>query len=242
MKRMEKMSINETIESYRKRRNRVVPMFLGGLAILLVIAGIIVVVSSLRGGGIAKLLATETPTLTITPSPTSTQTPTETPTVTPTPTITLTATPSSIYDYIIQEGDNLYSLVESKNLGDNGLILIYMLNPTIDPATGLITVGQTIKLPPPNYPLPTTTPLPTGLVPGSRITYLVMPGDSLGSIANKFNSTIVAIVAANPKALKDGEKSVIYPGEQLVVPINLVTPVPTKAAAATATPTATTAP
>jgi LysM repeat protein len=236
------MSINETIESYRKRRNRVVPMFLGGLAILLVIAGIVVVVTSLRGGGIAKLLATETPTLTITPSPTSTQTPTETPTITPTPTITLTATPSSIYDYIIQEGDNLYSLVESKNLGDNGLILIYMLNPTIDPATGLITVGQTIKLPPPNYPLPTTTPLPTGLVPGSRITYLVMPGDSLGSIANKLNSTIVAIVAANPKALKDAEKSVIYPGEQLVVPINLVTPVPTKAVAATATPTATTAP
>jgi LysM repeat protein len=236
------MSINDTISSYRKRRNRITPLLLGGAAIVLVIVGIIIVASSLNGGGLAKLLATDTPTLTITPSPTDTQTPTDTPTITPTPTITLTATPSSVYDYVIQEGDTLTSIVTAKDLGDNGLILLYMLNPTIDPATGLISVGQTIKIPPPNYPLPTTTPLPTGLAPGSRVTYLVMPGDSLGSIANKLNSTVPAIVAANPTVLKDGDKSVIYPGGQLIVPINLVTPVPTKAVASTATPTATAKP
>jgi hypothetical protein len=231
------MTINNTIESYRKRRNRLTPLVLGGLAVLLVIVGIIVVVASLRGGGLAKLIASKTPTPTITPLPTNTPTLTSTATITPTPTITPTSTPSSIYDYVVQEGENLTTIVKAKNLGDNGLILIYILNPTIDPATGFITVGQTIRLPPPNYPIPTSTPLPTGLAPGTRITYLVMPGDSLGSIANKLNSTIVAIVAANPTLLKAAEKSVIFPGEKLLIPINLVTPVPTKAATATATAT-----
>jgi hypothetical protein len=231
------MTINNTIESYRKRRNRLTPLVLGGLAVLLVIVGIIVVVASLRGGGLAQLIASKTPTPTITPLPTNTPTLTSTATITPTPTITPTSTPSSIYDYVVQEGENLTTIVKAKNLGDNGLILIYILNPTIDPATGFITVGQTIRLPPPNYPIPTSTPLPTGLAPGTRITYLVMQGDSLGSIANKLNSTIVAIVAANPTLLKAAEKSVIFPGEKLLIPINLVTPVPTKAATATATAT-----
>jgi len=233
------MTINDTIESYRKRRNRLMPLILGGLAILLVIVGIIIVVTSLRGGGLANLIATKTPTPTITPLPTETPTLTETATVTLTPTITSTATQSSIYDYVVKEGDTLTSIVKDQNLGDNGLNLIYILNPTIDPLTGGITVGQTIKLPPPNYPLPTSTPLPTGLAPGTRINYTVMPGDSLGGISIKFNTTIAAIVTANPTLLKDGEKSVIYVGEQLVIPINLVTAVPTKAATATPTLTAT---
>ena len=240
-KRMGKtMTINDTIESYRKRRNRLMPLILGGLAILLVIVGVIIVVTSLRGGGLAKLVATETPTPTNTTVPTDTPTLTETPTVTSTPTITSTPTPSSVYDYIVVEGDNLTTIANAHNLGDNGLILIYILNPTIDPATGAITVGQTIKLPPPNFPIPTTTPIPTGLAPGSRISYLVMPGDSLGGIANKLNSTIVAIVAANQTLLKNGATSVIYPGEILLVPINLVTAVPTKAT--TSTPTLTETP
>jgi len=232
------MTVNDTIESYRKRRNQLMPMILGGVAVLLVIVGIIIVVSSMRGGGLGKLFATKTPTPTITPLPTDTLMPTETPTETLTATITSTATPSSPENYIVQEGDTLTSIVKAKNLGDNGLILIYILNGTaIDPATGFITVGQTIILPNPGMDMPTPTPLPTGLLPNSRITYRVMPGDSLGSIANQFNSTIDAIVLANTKDLKDGAKSVIYPGELLTVPIELVTPVPTKAATPTATPT-----
>ncbi len=238
-KRMDKtMTINETITSYRKRRNQLTPLILGGLAILLVIVGIIIVVTSLRGGGLAKLVVTKTPTPTITPLPTDTPTSTETPTITFTSTITPTATPSSIYDYVVQEGDTLTSIVKAKNLGDNGLILIYILNPTINPVTGAITVGQTIKLPPPNYPIPSPTPIPTGLAPGTRISYLVMPGDSLGSIANKFLSTPDQIVLANKTLLAKGTSTVIQPGWILLVPINLVTAVPTKASTNTPTPTA----
>lgn len=231
------MTINETIESYRKRRNRFTPIILGSLAVLLVVVGIIIVIATMRGGGIARLIASKTPTPTITPLPTDTPTLTATPTATLTPTITSTPTKSSVYDYVVQEGDNLYTIIKAQGLSDNDLILIFMLNPDIDPATGFITVGQTIKLPPPNYPFPTSTPLSTDLAPGSRITYLVMPGDSLGGIANKFNSTVEAIVAANRTLLKDGATSVIYPGEQLLIPINLVTAVPTKSPTFTATVT-----
>jgi LysM repeat protein len=234
------MTINNTIESYRKRRNRLTPLLLGGLAILFLLAAVYFL-WTWRGGGF-KPRATQTPTPTITLMPTDTPTLTNTPTITPTPTITSTATQSSIYDYLVKEGDTLTSIVNDQNLGENGLNLIYMLNPTIDPLTAAITVGQTIKLPPPNYPMPTSTPLPTGLVPGTRINYTVMPGDSLGSVAIKFNSTVDAIVAANKTLLPDGTSTVIQPGWVLVVPINLVTPVPTKATTPTPTPTATVKP
>lgn len=229
------MTISNTIESYRKRRNQRLPLILSGAAILLVVIGIIIVVTSLSGGGFT-LFATKTPTPTITPSPTKTSTPTETPTVTPTPTETQTATPSAIYPYVVQEDDTLFKIVQDKNLGDNGLILIYILNPTINSDTGFITVGQTIILPPPNYPLPTSTPIPTGLARGSRITYRVMPNDNLILIANRFNSTVDAIVLANKTALPDGISTILSPGQLLVVPVNLVTPVPTVIPTAPATP------
>ena len=229
------MTITNTIDSYRKRRKQRLPLILGGAAVLLVVVGIIIVVTSLNGGGIT-LFTTKTPTPTITPSPTNTSVPSKTPTITPTPTETGTATPSAPYPYVIQEGDDLYTISQKKNLGDNGMILIYILNPLIDPATGFITVGQTIILPPPNYPLPTSTPIPTGLAPGSRITYRVMPGDSLTLIAIKLNSTVDAIVLANKIALPDGISTILSPGQLLVVPVNLVTPVPTVILTATATP------
>ena len=238
----ETMTINETIESYRKRRNRLTPLILGGLAILLVIIGIVVVVSSLHGGALAKLLATDTPTPTITSSPTDTPVPTDTATLTSTPTITSTSTPSGPQSYVVQEGDTLDSIVTAKNLGTNGLVLIYILNPTIDRTTGAISVGQTIILPNPGMALPTPTPLPTGLAAGSRISYVVMSGDSLGSIANKFNSTIDAIALANKTLLTKGTSSVIYPGEVLLVPINIATAVPTKPVTSTPAPTATAKP
>jgi LysM repeat protein len=231
------MTISNTIDSYRKRRKQLLPLILGGAAVLLVVIGIIIVVMSLGRSGFT-LFPTKTPTPTITPSPTNTPTPTETPTITSTPTVTATPTFSAIYSYVVKEGEYLSTIIDAQGLADtpNALIIIFMLNPTIDPMTGFITVGQTILLPPPNYPIPTPTPLPTGLVPGSKITYRVMPGDSLGSISNKFNSTIKSLLLLNKDALKNGEASIIYPGQLMIVSINLVTPVPTVSPTATATP------
>ncbi len=231
------MNISNTIDSYRKRRKQQLPFILGGAAVLLVLAGIIIVVMSLSGGGFT-LFATKTPTPTNTAIPTNTLQPTETPTITPTPTITTTPTASAIYSYVVKEGDYLSTILQAQGLADtkNALIIIYILNPTIDPNTGGITVGQTILLPPPNYSLPTATPIPTGLVRGSKITYRVLSGDSLGSIANQFNSTVADIVLLNKAVLTNGAASLIYPGQFLVVPVNLVTPVPTVKPTASPTP------
>ncbi len=240
-------TIKKTIDSYRKRRNQLMPLILGGLAIVLVALGVVIIVTSANGGGLAKLFATKTPTPTITFTPSSTPTLTETPTITLTPTITSTPTASANYDYVVQEGDTLYSIIDAQGLADtpNALIIIYILNPKIDPLTGFIEVGQTIIVPPPGSSLPAPTSIPTGLASGSRITYRVLPGDSLGSIANQWNSTVDAIIKANQSILPDGIESVIYPGQLLQVPINLVTPVPTKTNTPTpsaVTPTATATP
>jgi LysM repeat protein len=188
------MNANDTIVSYRKRRQQLLPLILGIAAFLLVVIGIIIVVTSLSGGGGGlSLFATQTPTPTITSSPTNTSTPTQTP-----PT-TSTGTPSAIYPYVVKEGDYLSSIITAQGLSNNpnALIIIFILNPTIDPNTGLITVGQTILLPPPGLAIPTMTPIPTGLANGSRIIYRIMPGDSLGGIASQFNSTIADIVKLN---------------------------------------------
>jgi LysM repeat protein len=231
------MTISNTIESYRKRRKQPLPLILGIAAVLLVVVGIVIVVISLSNGGFT-LFATKTPTPTNTFTPTNTLEPTETPTITPTPTITNTPTASGNYSYVVKEGDYLSTIIQDQGLADtkNALIIIYMLNPTIDPNTGFITVGQTIILPPPNSVIPTPTPLPTGLARGAKITYRVMPGDSLGSIANQFNSTVADIVLLNKTLLTNGASSLIYPGQLLVVPVNLVTPVPTANPTATPTP------
>jgi hypothetical protein len=244
------MTINDTIETYRKRRGRLTPLILGGLAILLVIVGIIIVVTTMRRGGLASFVATKTPTPTLTTVPTDTPTLTETPTSTLTPTITLTPTQSGPFSYVVKEGDTLTSIIKAQGLGDApyAILLIYLLNPYnpgsadnpgINPDTANIFVGQTITLPNAGMEFPTSTPLPTGLAPGSRISYYVLPGDSLGAIALKMNSKVDAIVAANKALFPDAKILDIFPGWTLLVPINLVTPVPTKAATSTRTPTAT---
>jgi LysM repeat protein len=225
------------------------PLIISIAAIILVVIGIIIVVIGFSGGGRGfHLFATDTPTPTITPSPTSTNTPTETPTITPTFTETLTATPSGPYSYVVQQGDYLIKIATDHGLTESDIVLIFYLNP-YDAAAGKgidpnhpenIQVGQTIMLPPPGMEYPTATPWPTGIAPGTKITYFVMPGDSLGVIAARCNSTVDAIVTANKDILVDGATTNIYPGWLLLVPVNIATPVPT--AISTATSVATTTP
>lgn len=231
--------IKSTIESYRKRRGRLQPVLIWVLAAVFVIGGIIILLLSLNGGGSFTLFATKTPTPTITPSPTITPLPTNTPTITATPTLTNTPTPSAPFYYIVQENDSLSTIAEKFNLGENGVIQILLLNPVIDSVTQIIYAGQEILVPPPGWPMPTLTPWPQDAARGTKITYFVLPGDSLGTIADKFRSTIAEIIKANPDVLED-ETSMIYPGQLLIIPVNLVTAVPTSIS--TQTPTFTPTP
>jgi hypothetical protein len=97
------------------------------------------------------------------------------------------------------------------------------LNPSIDPATLIIYVGQKILVPPPNMSLPTSTAVSTLVPPGTLISYIVMPGDTLGAIAVRFNSTVDAIVKENKLANAND----ISAGDILKIPVNIATPVPT---------------
>jgi LysM repeat protein len=233
-----KPPIAATIAAYRKKRQKKTPFIFGAIALLLVVVGaIFLVVGFASGGGfrpLAAMFATPTSTPSITPSPTSTSTPTETPTITSTPTETPTPTPAAPYSYVVQEGDYLGKILTDHGLTTDDLLLILILNPyrgaalenSIDPNTQIVYVGQRITLPPPGMTMPTATSVPPNAPRGTRITYFVLPGDSLGGIANRFNSTVDDIVAANKERLPDGAATVIFPGWTLIVPINIVTPVP----------------
>ncbi len=215
-------STGDVIASYRKRQ-QTGPYIIWGAAALLGLAGIVILVIWLTGPSkpLDAIFATDTPTPTMTFTPTNTSTPTETPTVTPTFTPTFTPTPDRPFDYIIEENDNLEAIAKKFNLGDNGVLLILALNPTIDPASPVIFVGQTIRVPNPGMELPTATPIPTGLPRGTKIEYSVQPGDTIGLIAQKFNSTVEAIQKEN-KDIEDLNN--IFVGQILIIPLNLVTP------------------
>jgi LysM repeat protein len=228
-----KANTGDVIASYRKRRQQSSIVFVYGVAGLLILAGLALVVIWLTGPSkpLSGLFATETPTPTQTYTPTTTSTATVTSTVTTTATLTATSTPSAPFLYTVQEGDSLAAIVEKFNLGDSGISLILLLNPYnatavtgIDSTTQIVYPGQQIFIPNPDLKLPTATPIPSNLARGTIIPYQVQPGDSLAGIASKFNSTVDDIVKTNSLA----DANSIFAGQQLQVPVHLVTPTATR--------------
>lgn len=227
---MNKSKSPQNVINQYKKRQQVGPMLVWIIAIALVVVGLILVIVWLLGSGGPSLsfFATDTPTPTLTFTPTNTPVPTETPTVTQTPSTTPTPTPSAPFTYKVQDGDNLFGIIESQGLASNlnALQLIIFLNPNVDPNN--LQVGADILLPNPDMPLPTATPIPADLPRGTKIIYTIEGGDSLELIASKFNSTVEAILA-----LKENEEAgitdanTIFAGQKIVVPVNLVTPTPT---------------
>lgn len=221
-----KPTTTNVINSYRKRRMARGPLLVYG-AIALVVIGIIVIIISFMSNGNAPALggffASETPTATETLTPTNTSTPTMTATITETPTITFTPTPSEPFPYTIVEGDTLVGIAEKFNLGDDGIQLLYEYNPSIAENSGIYNVGQTILVPPPGTLLSTATPIPADLPRGTRITYSVLPGDTLAAIAAKFNSLEDDIIRAN----EIDDANALFVGQTLEIPVNLVTPTAT---------------
>jgi LysM repeat protein len=125
----------------------------------------------------------------------------------------------------VEENDTLWSI--STKFQVDLLVLLTVNN--LDPANPNIRVGDKLIIPGKDTALPSPTPLPTGIRKGTKIDYQVQLGDSLISIAIKFNSTTEDIKKEN----KIDNENQIYVGQKLVIPVNLVTAVPT----ATITPT-----
>jgi LysM repeat protein len=226
----QKNSAQNIIQSYRKRQ-QMGPFLIGGLAVLLVVVGLLVLVIWLTGPnkpGFA-LFATQTPTATLTPTATPvtpTSTATVTPTVTQTPTITVTPTASGPFAYTVLEKDTCWDIAAKFKV--DLMVLLALNNFAADKCP--INVGDEIKIPAPDTQLPTATAVPTNF--RGEITYTVQMGDTIATIAYQFNSTEDAIVAKN----KIKDKNAINFGDQLIIPVNIATHVPTKAPTSTRGP------
>ncbi len=220
------------IASYKKRQ-QMLPFIIWGLALILVIVGIVLLVMWLVGPEKPKfsLFASATPTSTATFTPTEvppTATFTITSTVTETPTVTVTPTRSGPIEYTVVDGDTCYDI--SAEFDVDLLVLLAINN--FDAGTCPIQPGDKIIIPAPNQELPTATPWPTNLPRGTKLTYVVQFGDSLDLIADKFLSTVEDIMELND--LENSNQ--IFAGQVLEVRVNLVTPIPTLPATITPTP------
>ncbi|MHB0923120.1 MAG: LysM peptidoglycan-binding domain-containing protein [Bellilinea sp.] len=208
------------------------PYLVWGLAALLVIVGIVLLVVWFSGpsgpkiGLFSSATPTASPTPTVTPV-TPTATPSLTPTITETPAPSITPTPSGPFEYTIQEGDTCFDLAIEY---DVDLLVLLAIN-NFAPNECPIRPGDIILIPAPNQTLPTATPLPTNMPRGTKIEYTVQSGDSLDTIAAKFNSTIEDIMEQN----KITDKNKINVGDILIIRVNLVTPTPTRAPSLTPT-------
>ncbi len=230
---MSKKDAKNVISSYRKKQ-KLGPYIIGGIAILLAIAGIVLLVIYLVGGGNGpglSLFASKTPTPTETPTPTPvtpTATATMTATVTNTPTITPTNTPSAPFEYEVQEGDNCTTIAEEFEVSIEVLLALNNLD-----VNCFINPGDTILIPAPGQELPTATPLPDDIAPGTLIEYRIRSGDSLYVLAEQFNSTVERIIEETNDYRRQNDMDEmedandIFVGDILIIPVNIVTPVPT---------------
>jgi LysM repeat protein len=226
-----KKTAQSVISDYRKRQ-QLGPFLIGGLAVMLVVIGLFLLVIWLTGDGKPTIVLfkskTPTPTMTATVTPTQpTPTPSNTATITETPQPSITSTASGPFEYIVQEGEYCSMIADKFGIEIDVLIAINNLS-----SECFIVPGQTIMVPDPNTKLPTATPVPSDLPPGTRINYTVVTGDFLGSIAAKFRSTEEAIIKAN----KLESPYTIYPGQILIIPVNIITMTPTKPPTRTFTP------
>ena len=221
-------SPQDVLNGYKKRQ-RVSPVFIAIMAVLLVIIGIVIIVLWITGGGFSLNLFNKepTPTSTMPPTPVLSPTPSVIPTETPTPTLTVSPTPSGPFEYEVLEFDSCWGISEKFEVDLQTLLAIN----NFEDGICLIYPGLKIKVPAPGQTLPTPTPIPPDMASGTRIDYTVQAGDSIRSIADQFNSTVEDILAINKDKIDDENN--IPVGVIFVVRVNLVTPTPTFAPTST---------
>lgn len=237
---MTKSSPQDVIESYKKRQ-KMMPYLVGGLAIALVVIGVLILLMALSGG---QLFAPPTATPTLTNTPTATKAPTATPvpptatltaTITLSPTTAPTPTVAGPFEYTVLANDNCWDIANKFKVEITVLLAINNFNPGTCP----IVPGQKIMIPAPGQTLPTPTPVDvTKLTPGFLLEYYVQPNDTLRGIALLFYSTEDAIIKQN----KITDRNLIQVGQKLLIPVNIATPVPTLAPTSTSAVTSTPVP
>jgi LysM repeat protein len=222
----DKDNAQNVIEAYRKRQQSAkrAPIIIGVAAVILIL-GAAALIFWLTGPNkpafAVKSTETPTPTLTSVPTQTSTRTltPTVAPTETPSPSPTVSPTVAGPFIYQVAGGDSCWTIAAKFKVDLLILIIINNLDPTCP-----LRAGEKLTIPGPDTKLPTTTPIPSNMPRGTKINYTVQVGDTVGSIALKFNSTTDAILKDNN--IKDANS--ILPGQVLIIQVNLVTAIPSK--------------
>jgi LysM repeat protein len=158
----------------------------------------------------------------VTPSPTATATPSSTPSATP----TVCPAPTGWQRYIVNAFDTFDGIARRFNLSADQLAQANCLTEQV------VTYGQAIYV-----PSISTLPTPTQVVcypPANWMIYFVRPGDTLTSIAQRFNTSVLQLIQANCLA-----NTSIFAGQILRVPPVFFTPTPTPAPSDTPTDTPT---
>ncbi|WP_243641309.1 LysM peptidoglycan-binding domain-containing protein [Xylanivirga thermophila] len=92
--------------------------------------------------------------------------------------------PPNTMPYIIRSGDTFYKLAQRFNTTVEAIMAV---NPGVDPQN--LMIGQRICIP--------VGPVYPSCPPGSLV-YVIKSGDTLYAIARRFNTTVEAIMSANP--------------------------------------------
>jgi LysM repeat protein len=191
-----------------------------GLVIGLIVAATVfgALVLSVRGGQPAAISELPSPAVTLqvvitslaptfTPTRASTQAMaaslTASPTATPTTTPTICPIPPGWQRYSVGPFDTLISIAQRFSLTPDQLVQTNCLD---KPS---VTVGQTIYVPG-FKPTPTNPPC---FPPFNWVPYIVQPGDTLGSIAQRYNVSLYSLMRANCLTT-----TYIYYGQLLHVP------------------------
>lgn len=227
----EKKTPQNVINSFHKRQ-QMLPFLVGGLAVVLVVVGIVILIVWLTGTDRPAFSlfasATPTPTATLTPTPiTPSPTATLTPTATMIPTETLTPTATGPFEYTVKEDDTCWGIAITFEADINVLLAINGFEGCP------ISPGDRILVPAPGQQMPTETPVPGDMPRGTTIEYIVKLGESLQMIADKFSSTVDEILRAsnnyyrrnNLPLVEDPNK--IFAGQKVIVPVNIATLTPT---------------
>ncbi len=196
------------------------------IAVILIflLMGAVLVLGALGGIPIFK---ESTPTITFTPTPPPTFTPAPTPTETPAP----SPTPLPPVEYTVVAGDTCISVAVKNNISLQALLDANGLSQACP-----LVIGQKLQVPQPTY---TPTPLPTNTLEMAaltetarpRTTHTVAAGDTLFSIAAKFNVDYQALAEENGIP---GPDYVVTVGQVLTIPLDRVPP--TAGPSPTATP------
>jgi murein DD-endopeptidase MepM/ murein hydrolase activator NlpD len=114
--------------------------------------------------------------------------------------------------YVVRSGDTLFSIAQKF---DTTVAQLSAANRIADPT--VISVGQRLVI-----PGSTAVSEPTPEAPEQPDAYIVLPGDTLIGIAERFSTTVEALMAAND--LVDG--SLIVAGQRLYLPSSAAAAVP----------------